>query len=202
MPGVRVLSIRADDATYRRWGPRAVTAVMFGCVGVFLAEPADAQVQGARTETRPKCEAAAVESLRDIEGVTLGAALQGRVAGVVVSQVGGAAGGSGNIRIRGTSGNIRIRGTNSLQPGNPLIFVDGVRITSVSERGLRSAHSLPLLEFVDPFQISHIEVLRGPAATIQYGSDASNGVIRIYTKRGGGPGPLRPRPLPDCPAVP
>jgi outer membrane receptor for ferrienterochelin and colicin len=175
---------------------------MFGCVGVFLAEPADAQVQGARTETRPKCEAAAVESLRDIEGVTLGAALQGRVAGVVVSQVGGAAGGSGNIRIRGTSGNIRIRGTNSLQPGNPLIFVDGVRITSVSERGLRSAHSLPLLEFVDPFQISHIEVLRGPAATIQYGSDASNGVIRIYTKRGGGPGPLRPRPLPDCPAVP
>jgi outer membrane receptor protein involved in Fe transport len=194
MPGVRVQSIiRADDAMSTRWRLRANTALLFGSLGVFLSEPAGAQVQGARTETRPRCEGASVETLENVEGVTLGAALQGRIAGVVVSQVGGAA---------GSSGNIRIRGTNSLLPGNPLIFVDGVRITQVTASGLRSAHSLPLLEFVDPFQISHIEVLRGPAATIQYGADAANGIIRIYTKRGGGPGPLRPRPLPDCPAVP
>jgi outer membrane receptor for ferrienterochelin and colicin len=184
---------RANDDRHTRWGLRAITALVFGSCGVFWTEAAGAQVQGARTESRPKCEAAAVESLDDIEGITLGAAMQGRIAGVTVSQVGGAA---------GSSGNIRIRGTNSLLPGNPLIFVDGVRITSVSERGLRGAHSLPLLEFVDPFQVSHIEVLRGPAATIQYGTDASNGVIRIYTKRGGGPASLRPRPLPDCPAIP
>ncbi|MEE9534091.1 MAG: TonB-dependent receptor plug domain-containing protein, partial [Acidimicrobiia bacterium] len=52
----------------------------------------------------------------------------------------------------------------------------------------RGAHSIPLFEYVNVADIDRIEVLRGPAATIEYGSDAADGVIRIYTRRGRGDG--------------
>ena len=40
--------------------------------------------------------------------------------------------------------------------------------------------------FSNLVDIERIEILRGPAATLEYGSAAADGVIRIYTKRGGG----------------
>ncbi|HVX41427.1 MAG TPA: TonB-dependent receptor [Gemmatimonadaceae bacterium] len=86
----------------------------------------------------------------------------------------------------GAGGTIRLRGVNSISQGNsPLIYVDGVRVfnghtpTSVAGR-----------QFVNPLNdipaedIDHIEVVKGPAATTLYGTEASGGVIQIFTKRG------------------
>ncbi len=108
---------------------------------------------------------------------TLGDLLQGKLSGVTVLQSGGGASGGAK--------RIRIRGVNSVRGNDPIIVVDNVRMTPLSQTGPRGAHSIPLFEFVDPAEITSVEILRGPAATIQY-ADASGGVIRIYTRRGSG----------------
>lgn len=136
---------------------------------------------------RPKCEATSAERHRDLHGATLSDALQGRMPGVTVTQTGGAA----------SAGRVRIRGSNSLRSGGPLIFLDGIRIISSRWAGYREMHSVPLFEFINPTDIDRIEVLRGAAATIQYGMDASDGVIRIFTRRGGAE-PDSVAPAPDC----
>jgi outer membrane cobalamin receptor len=105
---------------------------------------------------------------------TFGDLLQGRLAGVTVIRNGVTSSGARQIRIRGI---------NSTHAKNPIIVVDNIRITPAGYTAPRGLHSVPLLEVVDPTVISRVEVLRGPAATIQYG-DAADGVIRIYTRRG------------------
>ena len=127
---------------------------------------------------RPGCEAASRGARRGFEGATLADALRGKVPGLNIVQVGGAAGG----------GIASIRGSNSLYSGQPLIYLDGIRMTQITATGLRGAHSIPLFEYINVADIDRIEVLRGPAATIEYGSGAADGVIRIYTRRGRGDG--------------
>lgn len=86
----------------------------------------------------------------------------------------------------GAGGTIRLRGVNSISQGNsPIIYVDGVRIyngtTPVSASSRQS--TLPLND-IDASEIDHIEVVKGPAATTLYGTEASGGVIQIFTKHG------------------
>ena len=133
-------------------------------------------VETANGSLAPDCDATTIASQQDLAGATLGDVLQGRIPGLNVVQVGGAAGG----------GVASIRGSNSLQSGQPLIYLDNIRMTEVNSTGLRGMHSLPLFEYVNVGDIARIEVLRGPAATLEYGSAAADGVIRIYTKRGRG----------------
>ncbi len=128
-----------------------------------------------RSPKRAKCEGSSSETRRDIAGATLGAALQARVPGINVVGAGGAA---------SSAGTISIRGSRSIFSGQPLIYVDGIRVTGVTESGFRGMHSIPLFEFVDPYDIDRVEVLRGGAATIRYGMDAADGVIQIFTRRG------------------
>ncbi len=96
-----------------------------------------------------------------------------------VTVVGGAASGGGSIRVRGI---------NTIRSNTPLIYLDNIRVSPYTSTGPRGMHSIPLFDFVDVMQIDRIEVLRGPAATIQYGDGAAAGVILIFTRRGGGPG--------------
>ncbi len=86
----------------------------------------------------------------------------------------------------GAGGSIRLRGVNSISQGNnPIIYLDGVRIfngrtsTSVAAR-----QSVSPLNDIDASDIERIEVVKGPAATTLYGTEASGGVIQIFTKRG------------------
>ncbi len=125
---------------------------------------------------RSQCEAASIETRRGFQGATLADALQGQVPGLNIVQTGGAGGG----------GFLSIRGSNSLYSGQPLIYLDGIRMTQITSTGPGGVHSLPLFEYVNVADIDRIEVLRGPAATIQYGSDAADGVIRIFTRQGRG----------------
>jgi TonB-linked SusC/RagA family outer membrane protein len=87
----------------------------------------------------------------------------------------------------GTAASIRIRGNTSLtQTNEPVIIVDGARINaSASTPGSGVGGSqTSLLNSFTPEEIESIEVLPGPAAASVYGTNSSNGVILITTKKG------------------
>jgi TonB-linked SusC/RagA family outer membrane protein len=105
--------------------------------------------------------------------------LQARDAGVSILPASG---------ISGEGARIRIRGNASLSMSNePIVFVDGVRINSGGGFGsnVGSNGGTPSrLDDIDPSSIERIEVLKGAAAATLYGTEASNGVIQIFTKKG------------------
>lgn len=86
----------------------------------------------------------------------------------------------------GAGGTIKLRGINSLSQGNsPLIYVDGVRIFSEEAPAAWAArqNTLPLND-INAEDIERVEIVKGAAATTLYGTQASGGVIQIFTKRG------------------
>jgi len=104
--------------------------------------------------------------------------LQGRAPGVVVTQS------SGQL---GSNSRIRIRGVNSLSlNNNPLIIIDGVRIAQDVGGGdlFTGGQGSSRLNDLNPDDIESVEVLKGPAASALYGTQAANGVIQVTTKRG------------------
>jgi len=110
------------------------------------------------------------------------AAMQGRMAGVQVTQTTGVPGGGFAIKIRGT---------NSLRPdGNdPLYIVDGMPYNAASFGAVNSGMILPgaganPLNSLNPSDIESIEVLKDADATSIYGSRGANGVVLITTKKG------------------
>ncbi|MCA2990904.1 MAG: SusC/RagA family TonB-linked outer membrane protein [Gemmatimonas sp.] len=89
--------------------------------------------------------------------------LNGRVAGASVTAVNGEPGSAPRIRLRGP--------TSLTGSQDPLIIVDGT-ISRIS------------LADINAQDIERIEVIKGAAASSLYGSDAANGVVQIFTKRG------------------
>lgn len=89
-------------------------------------------------------------------------AMQGKAAGLLVSQANGKPGSTPTIRVRGTTS---LNGSNS-----PLYVVDGVPLTDI--------------EFLSPADIDNIQVLKDASSAAIYGSRAANGVIIITTKQG------------------
>lgn len=108
--------------------------------------------------------------------------LQGRMAGVEVTQQSG---------VPGAWTQIQIRGQNSMRlEGNyPLYIIDGVPVASTA---LITLSSLPSPRGLDPLNtlnlnnIESIEVLKDADATAIYGSRGANGVVLITTKKGKG----------------
>ena len=97
--------------------------------------------------------------------------LQGKVAGLQITNGGGSAGGGSKLRIRGGA---------SLNASNdPLIVIDGVPV-----EGNGIAGSGNLLNTINPNDIESMSVLKDASATALYGSRASNGVLIITTKKG------------------
>jgi len=84
----------------------------------------------------------------------------------------------------GGGGRIRIRGNSSIGlGGDPIIFVDGVRLNEPQANRDRFYSQSRLADF-DPADIESIEIIKGPAAATLYGTEASDGVIQIVTKKG------------------
>ncbi|HEV8366282.1 MAG TPA: TonB-dependent receptor plug domain-containing protein, partial [Gemmatimonadaceae bacterium] len=86
----------------------------------------------------------------------------------------------------GAGGVIKLRGNNSIsQDNNPIIYVDGVRIFSGNTPNVANArqNTLPLND-IRAEDIDRVEIVKGAAATTLYGTEASGGVIQIFTKRG------------------
>jgi TonB-linked SusC/RagA family outer membrane protein len=88
----------------------------------------------------------------------------------------------------GTGGPTRIRGSGSLSLSNePLIYVDGVRVNNQAATNTEASFNWGFpsrVNDLNPEEIESIEVLKGPSAATIYGTEASNGVIQIITKRG------------------
>ena len=115
-----------------------------------------------------------VDRLEEAPIVSVAEVLQGREPGVIVQQTGGMAGEGSNILIRG--------GASLSQANQPIIYVDGVRVNS--EGGQGGAGAASRLNDINPDAIARIEVLKGAAAATLFGTEASNGVIQIFTKSG------------------
>ncbi|MGV3765524.1 MAG: SusC/RagA family TonB-linked outer membrane protein [Chitinophagaceae bacterium] len=111
------------------------------------------------------------EELRKTQPVTFDQALQGKVPGLVVQQISGQPGGAVSVQIRGLS---------SFGPSAPLYVIDGIIMGGTATLG---AGTNPLAG-INPSEIESIDVLKDASATAIYGSQATNGVIVITTKRG------------------
>lgn len=88
--------------------------------------------------------------------------LQGRAAGVQVTQANGAPGGDARIRVRGAN--------SVLGDNNPLYVIDGYVGADFN--------------FINPNDIATLQILKDAASTSIYGSRGANGVVIITTKRG------------------
>ncbi len=88
--------------------------------------------------------------------------------------------GSGQV---GAGSRILIRGVNSLElPGDPLVFVDGIRVnTRVASGQSEAPFVVGILDLIPADAVSRIEVLKGPSAT-RFGVGSSNGVILVFTR--------------------
>ena len=112
-------------------------------------------------------------------------ALQGKIAGVNITQSSGAAGAGAHIVLRG--------GTSLERDNQPLFVVDGViydnstsAVGNSAFDGMTSTATSNSNRIMDisPEDIENMSVLKGPAAAALYGSRAANGVIIITTKKG------------------
>lgn len=124
------------------------------------------------------------DQLADRGEVNLVNALQGKVAGVNITNASGTPGASTNINIRGISS---FTGSNQ-----PLFVVDGIPIsnevdrTNGSSQGtLGDAQPANRALDIDMNNVESINILKGPAAAVLYGSRAAAGAIIITTKKGG-----------------
>jgi TonB-dependent SusC/RagA subfamily outer membrane receptor len=119
----------------------------------------------------------------------IGQALSAKIPGLRSAGVGGGAGAARDIRIRGYA--------SLTLDQRPVIYIDGVRMDrrATEWTGAIGARSLACCAFsggtstdrlndLNPEDIERVEVLKGAAAATLYGSEASNGVIQIFTKRG------------------
>ncbi|WP_025764727.1 SusC/RagA family TonB-linked outer membrane protein [Dyadobacter tibetensis] len=106
--------------------------------------------------------------------------LSGKVAGVSISQTGGA----------GSSVSMVIRGATSLSSDNqPLFVVDGVPIANTLNNVSQIGNDNKVdygnaISSIDPNNIESVSILKGPSAAALYGSRAGNGVVLITTKSG------------------
>ncbi|MBS7234167.1 SusC/RagA family TonB-linked outer membrane protein [Flavobacterium psychroterrae] len=109
------------------------------------------------------------------------ATMQGRMAGVSITQTTGTAGGGFDIKIRGQ---------NSIRPdaNAPLYIIDGVPYSSDAIGSGQTSTIFPTstspLNSINPETIESIEVLKDADATSIYGSRGANGVVLITTKKG------------------
>lgn len=103
------------------------------------------------------------DALREIPSTNISQALQGRVAGVEMSQTSSKP---------GAEMQIRIRGTRSLTASNdPLVVLDGIPFAgNISD--------------INPNEIKSIDILKDASATAIYGSRGANGVLLVTTNRG------------------
>jgi len=117
-------------------------------------------------------------------------ALQGKVAGAVITSNSGAPGGGLQVQMRGV--------TSIFGNSQPLYVVDGLPVSNtVIENGMNAVsgagagmnagnqdNGVNRIADLNPDDIQSIEILKGPSAAAIYGSSAANGVIVITTKRG------------------
>src|SRR5687767_6163233 len=103
------------------------------------------------------------EQLQEVPGASALVAVQGKISAVRLVPTSAQPGGEVALRLRGATS---IGGRQ-----DPLIIVDGI----ITQFGLSD---------MAPEDIERVEVIKGAAASSLYGSNAANGVVQVFTKRG------------------
>ncbi|MEX0719663.1 MAG: SusC/RagA family TonB-linked outer membrane protein [Balneolaceae bacterium] len=133
---------------------------LFGLDDVVVTGVSDATPQRLLPFTVNKVGA---DQLEKVPAVSVGSAIQGKIAGAKVVSASG---------MPGTAPTIRLRGSTALIGSQePLIIVDGVILDAS-------------LQDINMDDVESIEVVKGASAASLYGSRAANGVVQIITKRG------------------
>lgn len=117
-----------------------------------------------------------VASLRNAPITDFSQLIAGREAGVVLLPSSGSTGEGAKIRIRGSA--------SLSQLNEPIVYIDGIRVNSDGISVFNGQGRPSRLDDIPPESIERIEILKGAAAATLYGTEASNGVIQIFTKRG------------------
>ncbi|HEX6133574.1 MAG TPA: SusC/RagA family TonB-linked outer membrane protein [Longimicrobiales bacterium] len=169
--GERVVTVRSGETVTADF-TLAQTAV---ALDEIVVTGTAAQVR--RKEIGNSIATIGTAQLENMPIVNASDALAGRAAGVTFMA---------NSGQPGAGSTIKIRGINSVsQDAQPLIYVDGVRIANQPTRaGWGGRAFLSPLQDIAPEDIARVEIVKGAAATTLYGTEASNGVIQIFTKRG------------------
>jgi TonB-linked SusC/RagA family outer membrane protein len=116
-----------------------------------------------KSQTTGAISSVSAKQIQEMPITSLGQAMQGRVAGVDVSQSGSRP---------GSVPKILIRGRRSFNAGNdPLYVVDGIPLSAGYED-------------LNPSDVQSMEVLKDATATAIYGARGANGVVLVTTKRG------------------
>ena len=110
--------------------------------------------------------------------------IKGRTTGTVIRSSSGSVGAGSTFQVRGNT-------TLSLD-NTPLIYIDGVRVSNTNDNlggqftgdFFTGGQQTSRISDLNPEDIESIQVLKGPAATTLYGSEAASGVLVIETKRG------------------
>ncbi len=133
------------------------------------------------------------KDIENLKQVSIDQMLQGKAAGVSVTNNSGQPGGAASVRVRGTTS---ITGTNE-----PLYVIDGVPISGdatgkstsgqtlagkdgFSASGGSGNTAMSPLSMINPNDIESMDILKDASATAIYGSRGANGVIIITTKSG------------------
>jgi len=212
LPGVNVLvkgtstgTVTDMDGNYRLTVPEGNDVLVFSSIGYISEEVTIAGRSTIDIELAPDIQSlsevvvigygtqekrdatGAVSSVKseDFNGgvvVSPEQLIQGRAAGVQITQASGEPGAGVNIRIRGTS---------SVRSGNnPLFVVDGVPLAGDNisgggaDTGFGTSSARNPLNFLNPNDIESIDILKDASATAIYGSRGANGVVLITTKKG------------------
>ena len=118
------------------------------------------------------------ETIEKVKELNIINSLAGREPGLIISQTAGGPTGSSRVEIRGSS---MLTGNNQ-----PLYVVDGVPLDNTNFGSATKDGGYDLgdgISSINPDDIESISVLKGPAASALYGSQAGNGVIMITTKK-------------------
>src|SRR5688572_16184971 len=207
--GARVGAVTNADGMFRilnvAVGPRVVRARLLGYNPV--QQSVDVTAEGT-TRVSMEMTQSAVELNAIVTTGTGGSQVEARKLGSTVATIeppanapissfsdllGGREAGVQVLPSSGTTGEgarIRIRGNASLSQSNePIVYVDGIRIDNGGGFGngfvgTGGGGRPSRLDDIDPSSIEKIEVLKGAAAATLYGTEASNGVLLITTKKG------------------
>ena len=123
------------------------------------------------------------KELKNLQVTGVDQAMQGKLAGVTVTNNSGQPGGGVALRVRGLT---------TINSNDPLIVIDGVPFTTNTVEssgydglgGGRGQVGNSFLSNINPNDIESIDVLKDASAQAIYGSQAANGVIMITTKKG------------------
>jgi TonB-linked SusC/RagA family outer membrane protein len=130
----------------------------------------------AKSEITGSASSIKADQMDQFAGGSINTSLQGKIAGLQITNNSGEPGAGANITLRGVSS---INGASQ-----PLIIVDGIPINNDSFESLNDGASFSPLNDINPADIESIEVLKDAGTASIYGSRASNGVILITTKTG------------------